>query len=283
MGKIIDGKKIAQKIRKNLKTQVEKFDNEGRKPGLSVVLVGDNPASQTYVNMKEKDAQEIGIYSDMHHLDSDTSQKELIELVQSLNENDKIDGILVQLPLPDHINSTEVIDSINPAKDVDGFHPVNTGRLFNGQEDKLRFEPCTPIGIMELLVRHIDIDGKNAVIVGRSNIVGKPVAHLLLAEHATITICHSHTKSLKEETLRADILIAAAGSPELITGDMVKEGATVIDVGINRVDGELVGDVEFDKAKKKAKYITPVPGGVGPMTRAMLMKNVIKARKNHGI
>ena len=283
MGKIIDGKKIAQKIRKNLKTQVEKFDNEGRKPGLSVVLVGDNPASQTYVNMKEKDAQEIGIYSDMHHLDSDTSQKELIELVQSLNENDKVDGILVQLPLPEHINSTEVIDSINPAKDVDGFHPVNTGRLFNGQEDKLRFEPCTPIGIMELLVRHIDIDGKNAVIVGRSNIVGKPVAHLLLAEHATITICHSHTTSLKEETLRADILIAAAGRPELITGDMVKEGATVIDVGINRVDGELVGDVEFDKAKKKAKYITPVPGGVVPMTRAMLMKNVIKARKNHGI
>ena len=282
MGKIIDGKEIAQEIRRELKEQVSEFEEQGRKPGLAVVLVGDDPASQTYVNMKEKDAQEIGIYSEMYELKKDISQQELISLVEKLNNDQNIDGILVQLPLPDQINSTAVIEAIDPEKDVDGFHPMNTGRLFNKQENQLRFEPCTPIGIIELIERHIEIDGKKAVIVGRSNIVGKPVAHLLLARHATITICHSHTKSLKDETLQADILVAAVGYPELVKGNMVKEGATVIDVGINRVDDNLIGDVAFEEAKKRAEYITPVPGGVGPMTRAMLMKNVIKARKNYG-
>jgi len=282
MGKIIDGKGIAQEIRSGLKEKVSEFEKQGRKPGLAVVLVGDDPASQTYVNMKEKDAQEIGIYSEMYELKKDISQQELISLVEKLNNDQNIDGILVQLPLPDQINSTAVIEAIDPEKDVDGFHPMNTGRLFNKQENQLRFEPCTPIGIIELIERHIEIDGKKAVIVGRSNIVGKPVAHLLLARHATITICHSHTKSLKDETLRADILVVAVGYPELVKGNMVKEGATVIDVGINRVDGKLIGDVAYDEAKKRAEYITPVPGGVGPMTRAMLMKNVIKARKNYG-
>lgn len=283
MGEIIDGKGIAQEIRKKLKEEAQKLSAKGRKPGLAVVLVGDDPASRTYVEMKERDAQEIGIYSDMHYLKADTEQKQLLELINKLNHDKKIDGILVQLPLPDHIDSSKVIEAIDPKKDVDGFHPVNTGRLFNNQKKNERFEACTPIGIIELIKRKIEIDGKKAVIVGRSNIVGKPIAHLLLQHHATITICHSHTKNLKKETLQGDILVAAAGYPELIKGDMVKEEATVIDVGINRVEGELVGDVEFESAKKRAKYITPVPGGVGPMTRAMLMKNVIKARTNHGI
>ena len=283
MGSIIDGKKIAGELRQQFNKEVSQLEQEGRVPGLSVILVGSDPASQTYVSMKEKDAEEIGVYSDMHYLDENTEQEELLNLIEELNQDDKIDGILVQLPLPDHMNSNQVIEAIDPGKDVDGFHPVNTGRLFSGQKEGLRFEACTPIGIIELIERKIDIDGKKAVIVGRSNIVGKPVAHLLLERHATITICHSHTPDLKQETLQGDILIAAAGYPELIKGEMVKEGATVIDVGINRVDGNLVGDVEFEAAKKRADFITPVPGGVGPMTRAMLMKNVIKARKYHGV
>lgn len=283
MSKIIDGKKIAGEIRAGLKTEVEKMENEGRVPGLSVVMVGDDPASQTYVGMKEKVANKLGIKSDMHYLDVDTSEAELLNLIERLNENDSIDGILVQLPLPAHIKEKKVIETIAPGKDVDGFHPVNTGRLFSGQDEGLRFEACTPLGIIELIERQIDIDGKNAVIVGRSNIVGKPVAHLLLDRHATITICHSHTQDLKAKTLEADILVAAVGVPEIIKGDMVKKGATVIDVGINRVEGELVGDVDFEAAKEKAGYITPVPGGVGPMTIAMLMKNTIKARRYHGV
>ena len=279
---IIDGKKIALEIRENLKKEVTALKKEGRPPGLAVILVGNDPASQTYVKMKERVAQELGIYSDMYFLDEDVIEAELFDLIESLNDERKIDGILVQLPLPDHINSEMVIESIDPDKDIDGFHPANTGRLFSGQSEGLRFEACTPLGIIELIERHTEIDGKKAVIVGRSNIVGKPAAHLLLEKNATITICHSHTADLKKETLQADILVAAVGYPRLISGDMVKEGATVIDVGINRVDGKLVGDVDFEKAKEKAAYITPVPGGVGPMTIAMLMKNTIKARKYHG-
>jgi len=282
--KVIDGKKIAKNIREELKSQINDQKEEGRVPGLAVVLVGDNPASETYVGMKEKAAVEIGIHSELHDVDSDISQEELLNLVDQLNNDNKIDGILVQLPLPDHIDELSVIEAIDPGKDVDGFHPINTGRLFSGQKDLLRFDPCTPLGIIELIERKgIDIEGKNAVIVGRSNIVGKPVAHLLLERNATITVCHSRTKDLKGKTLDADILVAAVGRPNFITGDMVKEGSCVIDVGINRVDGELVGDVEYDTAYERAGAITPVPGGVGPMTIAMLMKNTVKAREYHGV
>ncbi len=284
MDKVIDGKKIAKNIREELKSQINDQKEEGRVPGLAVVLVGDNPASETYVGMKEKAAVEIGIHSELHDVDSDISQEELLNLVDQLNNDNKIDGILVQLPLPDHIDELSVIEAIDPGKDVDGFHPINTGRLFSGQKDLLRFDPCTPLGIIELIERKgIDIEGKNAVIVGRSNIVGKPVAHLLLERNATITVCHSRTKDLKGKTLDADILVAAVGRPNFITGDMVKEGSCVIDVGINRVDGELVGDVEYDTAYERAGAITPVPGGVGPMTIAMLMKNTVKAREYHGV
>ncbi|MFW6278892.1 MAG: bifunctional methylenetetrahydrofolate dehydrogenase/methenyltetrahydrofolate cyclohydrolase FolD [Bacillota bacterium] len=280
---IIDGKKIAQEIRNKLGKEASKLKEEGRAPGLSVVLVGSDPASETYVNMKKKAAQNLDIRSEVHQLEEDIPEAELFDLIDTLNNDNRVDGILVQLPLPEHINPDQVIEAIVPDKDVDGFHPLNTGRLFNGQQEGLRFEACTPLGIIELIERSTEIDGKKAVIVGRSNIVGKPTAHLLLDRHATVTICHSHTPDLKKETLQADILVAAAGYPRLISGDMVKEGATVIDVGINRVNGELVGDVNFDQAEKRAAHITPVPGGVGPMTITMLMENTIKARKYHGI
>ncbi len=283
MAEIINGKEIAGKIRDELKTEVKSLIKEGRAPGLAVVLVGDNSASETYVKMKAKVADELGVYSEIHQLEDDIPEAELFELIDDLNNDEQIDGILVQLPLPEHINPDQIIEAIDPDKDVDGFHPVNTGRLFSGQNEGLRFVACTPLGIIELIERYTDIDGKKAVIVGRSNIVGKPVAHLLLEKNATITICHSHTSDLKEETLQADILVAAVGYPELIKGDMVKEGATVIDVGINRIEGKLIGDVDFEEASKRASYITPVPGGVGPMTIAMLMKNTIRARKYHGV
>ncbi|MFW5999276.1 MAG: bifunctional methylenetetrahydrofolate dehydrogenase/methenyltetrahydrofolate cyclohydrolase FolD [Halanaerobiaceae bacterium] len=283
MGKIIDGKKKAEELRGKLRKKVKKLKKEGRPPGLAVILVGDDPASRTYVKMKEKDAGEIGIYSDMYFLAEETEEEELLSLVKRLNTEDNIDGILVQLPLPDHIRSSRIIEAIEPARDVDGFHPVNTGRLFSGQKEGLRFVACTPEGIIALLEDYTVIDGKKAVVVGRSNIVGKPVAHLLLERHATVTICHSHTADLGAETRQADILVAAAGYPELIKGEMVKEGAVVIDVGINRVDGKLVGDVEFAEARRRAAAITPVPGGVGPMTRAMLMKNTVKAREYRGV
>ncbi|SDL99769.1 bifunctional methylenetetrahydrofolate dehydrogenase/methenyltetrahydrofolate cyclohydrolase FolD [Halarsenatibacter silvermanii] len=281
---LIDGKQIASDIREELKGRVQELKEEGRVPGISVVLVGDNPASQTYVNMKDKAAEEIGIYSDKKEVSDDISEQELLGIIDDLNNDDEIDGILVQLPLPDHIDEHKVIESIDPAKDVDGFHPVNTGRLFSGQQDKLRFDPCTPKGIIELIERQgIDIEGKDAVILGRSNIVGKPVAHLLIEKNATITICHSRTDDLAGKASSADILVAAVGRPEFVTEDMVKEGACVIDVGINRVDGELVGDVDFEAVKEKAGPITPVPGGVGPMTIAMLMHNTVKAREHHGV
>lgn len=284
MSKIIDGKKIAKNIRMELKEEITKLKNEGRAPGLTVVMVGNNPASETYVSMKEKAAEEIGINSKLIKKEESISEEALLKLIDQLNNDNSVDGILVQLPLPDHIDEKKVIESIKADKDVDGFHPINTGRLFSGQEDVLRYEACTPLGIIRLLEREgIEIDGKNATVVGRSNIVGKPIAHLLLERHATVTICHSHTKDLKAEIKRADIVVAAVGRPEMITGDMIKEGAVVIDVGINRVDGKLLGDVEFETAKKVVSKITPVPGGVGPMTIAMLMENTVKARKYHGV
>jgi len=284
LGNVIDGKGIAKIIRDELKETVNKLSKEGRAPGLTVVLVGDSPASQTYVKYKERAAEKLGIYSQVIKKGKDISQSELLELIDDLNNDNKVDGILVQLPLPEHIDEKVIIEAINPAKDVDGFHPINTGRLFSGQKDNLRFEACTPMGIIELLEReNIDIEGKKAVIVGRSNIVGKPIAHLLLDKNATVTICHSRTKDLPSEVLQADILIAAVGIAEFINGDMVKEGAVVIDVGINRVDGKLVGDVDFASAVDRASYITPVPGGVGPMTIAMLMKNTVKARIAHKV
>ncbi len=284
MGNIIDGKAVAKELREGFKTEVDKLKKEGRAPGLTVVLVGDDPASQVYVKYKEKACKEIGVSSVIIKKDKNIIQEELLEIIDELNRDNSVDGILVQLPLPAHIDEKSVIEAIDPEKDVDGFHPVNTGRLFSGQKDTLLFEACTPLGIIELLKRTgIEIQGKKAVIVGRSNIVGKPIAHLLLAQNATVTICHSRTADLGAETRQADILIAAAGRPELITGDMVKEGAVVIDVGTNRVDGKLIGDVVFEEVSKKASYITPVPGGVGPMTISMLLYNTLKARQHHGV
>ena len=284
MARIIDGKGIAEVIRKEMKDEVALLTKEGRVPGLAVILVGDDPASKTYVGSKERAARELGIYSKVIRREAGISQDELIGLIRELNEDRNIDGILVQLPLPAHIDEKAIIEAIDPGKDVDGFHPVNTGRLFNSQVDVPRFEPCTPLGIMELLEREgIEIEGKKAVVVGRSNIVGKPIACLLLEKNATVTICHSRTRELAKETAQADILVAAVGKPAFIDGSMVKEGVIAIDVGINRVDGKLVGDLDFPSVEKKSSYITPVPGGVGPMTIAMLMKNTIKARKYHGV
>ncbi|AZO95646.1 bifunctional methylenetetrahydrofolate dehydrogenase/methenyltetrahydrofolate cyclohydrolase FolD [Halocella sp. SP3-1] len=284
MSNLIDGKAIAEEIRNEYKERVKEFAGEGRKPGLTVVLVGDDPASQTYVKFKERAATELGISSKIVRLSQNINQQELLELIDRLNLDDGVDGILVQLPLPEHINEKVIIEAIAPTKDVDGFHPINTGRLFSGQQNRTRFDACTPMGVIELLDRKgITIEGKKAVVVGRSIIVGKPVAHLLLERNATVTICHSRTANLAAETRQADILIAAVGRPNLITADMVKEGVVVIDVGTNRVNGKLTGDVAFDEVKEKAAYITPVPGGVGPMTIAMLMKNTIKAREYHGV
>lgn len=281
---LIDGKAIAEEIRNEFKERVKEFTKEGRKPGLTVVLVGDDPASQTYVKFKERAATELGISSEIVRLSQNINQQELLELVDRLNLDDGVDGILIQLPLPEHINEKVIIEAIAPTKDVDGFHPINTGRLFSSQQDRTRFDACTPMGVIELLDRKgIEIEGKKAVVVGRSIIVGKPVAHLLLERNATVTICHSRTVNLAAETRQADILIAAVGRPNLIRANMVKEGVVVIDVGTNRVNGKLIGDVAFNEVKEKAAYITPVPGGVGPMTIAMLMKNTIKAREYHGV
>lgn len=259
-----------------MKEEVKKLKAEGINPGLAVVIVGDDPASRVYVNNKKKACEEIGIYSEEYALPEQTTQAELLELVEKLNNKNDISGILVQLPVPKHIDEEAVINAINPKKDVDAFHPVNVGKIMVGNYD---FVPCTPAGVMELIKESgIDVSGKECVIVGRSNIVGKPQAMLLLHENGTVTICHSKTKNLKEVTKRADILVAAVGVPEMITGDMIKEGAVVIDVGINRIaPKKLVGDVHFESAQKVAGAITPVPGGVGPMTIAMLMKNTLKA------
>lgn len=253
-----------------------KLKEQGINPGLAVVIVGDDPASRVYVNSKKKACEELGILSEEYALPESTTEEELIKLVNELNEKTSISGILVQLPLPKHINEEAVINAIAPNKDVDAFHPVNVGKIMVGNYD---FLPCTPAGVMELIAESgIDVSGKECVVVGRSNIVGKPQAMLLLHKNGTVTICHSKTKNLKEKTKNADILVAAVGIPKMITGDMIKEGAVVIDVGINRLENKkLVGDVDFESAEKVAGAITPVPGGVGPMTIAMLMKNTVKA------
>ena len=277
---IIDGKAVAAEIREGLKCEVSSFaETYGRVPGLAVVIVGEDPASRTYVNNKKKGCAELGMYSEEHSLPDTTTQCELVELVNKLNCDPKIDGILVQLPLPKHIDADAVISTIDPMKDVDGFHPVSVGNLMIGRPC---LKSCTPAGIMELIRRSgQDLTGKQAVVVGRSNIVGKPVSLLLLEKHATVTICHSRTKDLAEACRRADVLVAAVGKAKLIKGDWIKPGAVVIDVGTNKVGGskKLVGDVDFDEAVEVAGWITPVPGGVGPMTITMLMSNTLKAAK----
>lgn len=276
MAKILNGKEVSARIKSELKTEVENLKQKGIFPGLAVIIVGDDPASRVYVNSKKKACEELGIYSEEHSLSAETSEAELINLVKSLNHKKEINGILVQLPLPKHINEENIINAIDPKKDVDAFHPVNVGKIMIGNHD---FVPCTPAGVMELIHESgIEVSGKECVVIGRSNIVGKPQAMLLLHENGTVTICHSRTKNLKDTVKRADIVVAAVGRPNFITGDMIKEGAVVIDVGINRIaEKKLVGDVDFDSAVCKASAITPVPGGVGPMTIAMLMKNTVRA------
>lgn len=271
---IIDGKALAKEKRAEIAKQVEALKEKGVTPGLAVVLVGEDPASQIYVRNKHKACEEVGIYSRKITLPEETTEEEILKIIDELNNDPEIDGILVQLPLPKHFDPDKVILSISPDKDVDGFHPVNAGRLLTGQDG---FFPCTPLAVMELIKSAgVDVSGKEAVVVGRSNIVGKPVSMLLLRENATVTICHSKTKDLADVCRRADILVAAVGRPEMITSDYVKEGAVVIDVGINRVgEKKVVGDVAFDEVKDKAAYITPVPGGVGPMTITMLLYNTL--------
>ena len=286
--KVISGTEVAKQIREELKQEIDNLKaKHNLVPGLATVLLGDNPASRSYVAGKEKTAIALGLYSERINLPTETSEEQLLTLIKRLNKDPKIHGILVQLPLPKHIDENKVLYAITPEKDVDGFHPVNLGKLLIGDPD---FIPCTPYGIQQLLVRSgINVDGAEVVIVGRSNLVGKPMANILLQKkagaNATVTICHTGTKDIKAHTLKADILIVAAGKPNSVTADMVKDGAVVIDVGVNRVgktaEGKdiLVGDVDYDKIKEKASFITPVPGGVGPMTITMLMVNTVKAAK----
>lgn len=274
--KIIDGKKISEELRLSVSEAVKNRKEGTRVPGLAVIIVGNNPASRIYVNNKKKACEICGFNSVEFALDGNAEEKELLDLIEKLNGDETIDGILCQLPLPSHIDENKVIDAICPEKDVDGFSPVNTGNLLAG---KPCFAPCTPAGVVEMLKHEgIEISGKHCVIVGRSNIVGKPAALLMLQENATVTVCHSRTKNLAEEVKRADIVIAAIGKANFITADMVKEGAVVVDVGINRLEnGKITGDVDFEAVKEKASYITPVPGGVGPMTITMLMKNTLES------
>lgn len=276
MAKLLMGKEVSARIKAELKTEVENLKKEGINPGLAVIIVGEDPASQVYVRNKERACEECGIYSEKYALTAETTQEELLKLIDELNNKSSISGILVQLPVPKHIDEKTIINAIAPNKDVDAFHPVNVGKIMVGNYD---FVPCTPAGVMELIKESgIDVSGKECVIVGRSNIVGKPQAMLLLHQNGTVTICHSKTKNLAEKTKNADILVAAVGIPNFIKGDMIKEGAVVIDVGINRLENKkLCGDVEFESAEKVAGAITPVPSGVGPMTIAMLMKNTVKA------
>ena len=276
MAIILDGKMTSMKVRERIKAEVEALPAEARRPGLAVVIVGDDPASHVYVRNKKKGCEEVGFLSREYALPETTTEEELIALVEKLNADEEIDGILVQLPLPRHLDEKRVIEKIDSSKDVDAFSYHNVGRITVGDYD---FLPCTPAGVMELIkLSEIDVCGKKCVVVGRSNIVGKPMSMLLLHKHGTVTICHSRTKNLAEEVRNADIVVAAVGVPELITGDMIKPGAVVIDVGMNRLeDGRLVGDVEYSTCSEKASAITPVPGGVGPMTIAMLMKNTVKA------
>lgn len=281
MATIIDGKKISKDIERELKEDVKKLKKLDTEPGLAVILVGDNQASKTYVRAKERACKRIGINSRKINYETTVTQKELLNKIEELNKDDTVHGILVQLPLPDHIDSSLVIDTINPEKDVDGFHPINIGKMFLNDTDG--FWSCTPYGVLEMLDRYeIDVEGMEAVIVGASNIVGKPMATMLVNREATTTLTHIKTKDLAMHTKKADLIVVAVGKPDLITADMVKEGVVIIDVGINRLeDGSLVGDVSFDEVEKKASAITPVPGGVGPMTIAMLMKNTIKSAYRH--
>lgn len=275
--KIIDGKEISQSLLNNVTDSVNSLKKRGINPCLSVILVGDDPASQVYVRNKEKACEKVGIISKSFRLPATISQEELENIINDLNNDKNVNGILLQLPLPKHLNEEKALLKIEAAKDVDGFHVINTGKLLRGLDCIM---PCTPKGCIEMLdYIGYDCDGKNAVVLGRSNLVGKPLAIMLLQKNATVTVCHSHTQDLKEITKRADILVAAIGKPKFVTEDMVKEGAVVIDVGINRVDGKLCGDVDFDKCYEKVSYITPVPGGVGKMTIAMLMQNTLKATK----
>ncbi len=285
---IIDGKQVAADMRAELKDEVAKLKEQGIVPGLGVILVGEDPASQSYVTAKERACENIGIYSDDNRLPAETSQEELMALVEKMNNDPKINGILVQLPLPKGLNEAEVLLAIDPAKDVDGFHPINVGKMMVGEK---AFLPCTPHGIIQLLIRSgVTIEGAEVVIVGRSNIVGKPLANMLIQKkpgaNATVTVCHTRTKDLLSHTKRADIVIAAAGRPNTVTADMVKDGVVVIDVGVNRVEDatkkkgyRLVGDVDFEAVKEKASFITPVPGGVGPMTITMLLYNTVESAK----
>ncbi len=285
---IIDGKTIAATIRGELAAEIRRMKEKGVVPGLGVILVGDDPASRSYVTAKEKACHEIGIFSDDNRLPATTSQKDLIALVKKMNADARINGILVQLPLPKHLDESEVLLTIDPDKDVDGFHPMNVGRMVVGEK---AFLPCTPHGVVQMLVRSgVPIEGAHVVIVGRSNIVGKPLANMLMAKgkgaNATVTVCHTKTRDIAYFTRQADIVIAAAGRPNTVTADMIKEGAVVIDVGVNRVDDvtkkqgfRLVGDVDFDACMKKASMVTPVPGGVGPMTITMLLYNTVESAK----
>ncbi len=286
--RIIDGKQVAADMRAELEDEVAKLKEKGVVPGLGVILVGEDPASQSYVRAKEKACEKIGIYSDDNRLPADTSQEDLIALIKKMNADPKINGILVQLPLPKHFNESEVLLTIDPDKDVDGFHPINVGKMMVGEKT---FLPCTPHGVIQLLIRSgVTIKGANVVIVGRSNIVGKPLANMLIQKNATgnatVTVCHTRTKDLSHHTRQADIVIAAAGQPNTITADMIKKDAVVIDVGINRVEDatkkkgyRLVGDVDFELVSEKASLITPVPGGVGPMTITMLLYNTVESAK----
>ena len=278
MAKIIDGKAVSQFVKDEVKKEVSALGEKGVSVGLAVIIVGNDPASRTYVNNKKKACEATGIISEEYALPEDTTMDELLALIKELNAKKSINGILCQLPLPKHLDEKAVIENIDPIKDVDAFHAVNTGHIMIGDYS---FLPCTPAGIMEMLKYYnIEIEGKECVVIGRSNIVGKPMAMLLLQKNGTVTICHSRTKNLKEVTSRADILVAAVGIPYFVTADMVKDGAVVIDVGMDRnKEGKLCGEVDFAEVEKKASYITPVPGGVGPMTIATLMKNTVTAAK----
>jgi len=276
MAILIDGKAVSSKVKEEVAAQVQQLNQQGVSVGLDVVLVGENPASKVYVRNKHKDCQKVGIRSAVHDLPQETTEEELIHFIQKLNNDPNVNGILIQLPLPGHLSEEAVIAAIDPGKDVDAFSVGNVGKIMLGKYD---FLPCTPAGVMELLAHYnIDVKGKHCVVIGRSNIVGKPMAMLLMHAHATVTICHSRTVDLASITRQADLIVAAVGREGIVTGEMVKEGAILIDVGMNRnAEGKLCGDIDFGSAEKKASYITPVPGGVGPMTRAVLLKNTIKA------
>ena len=279
---IIDGKIISNSVKEKIKNEVEALKEQGIKPGLVVIKVGNDPASAVYVRNKKRACEELGIYSEEYALPEETSEKELLDLIKELNSREDIDGILCQLPLPKHLDETVVINAISPEKDVDCFHPENVGKVLIGEDG---FKPCTPAGVIEMLKHSgIEIAGKNCVVLGRSNIVGKPMALLLLQENGTVTVCHSRTKNLKDITKKADILVAAIGKAKFVTADMVKKGAVVIDVGINRDENDkLCGDVDFEKVSKKALAISPVPGGVGLMTVTMLMQNTLTSAKKKAL